>query len=126
MAGSTDLTKQVEALLEDPSQTILMAMKLSKNQASWTVAGRRGRLQSKPRILAIGVRRKENTGKQKPKIHIIKPGPQGLELLKSYRLGALTSIELVTSDTTGRSFLLVFDEKTDSSQPQWTTRTVDD
>ncbi|CAI7822880.1 unnamed protein product, partial [Closterium sp. NIES-54] len=71
-------------------------------------------------------RRKENTGKQKPKIHIIKPGPQGLELLKSYRLGALTSIELVTSDTTGRSFLLVFDEKTDSSQPQWTTRTVDD
>ncbi|CAI5477960.1 unnamed protein product [Closterium sp. Yama58-4] len=126
MAGSTDLTKQVEALLEDPSQTILMAMKLSKNQASWTVAGRRGRLQSKPRILAIGVRRKENTGKQKPKIHIIKPGPQGLELLKSYRLGALTSIELVTSDTTGRSFLLVFDEKSDSSQPQWTTRTVDD
>lgn len=114
-------------MLEDPTLTVLLAMKLNKNQASWTVAGRRGRLQSKPRIIAIAVKRKENTThKQKVKICIIKPGPQGLELLKTYRLAALTSIELVTSDTTNRSFLLVFDEKTDSSQPQWATRTVDD
>ena len=52
MASSADLVAQVEKLLNE-DESVLFTMKLSKNQATWTVAGRRGRLQSKPRIVAI-------------------------------------------------------------------------
>lgn len=118
--------KEVDALIGDEDSFVVLAMKLSKNQAGWTMAGRRGRIQSKPRILAITAKRHPQAQRYKVKIYIIKPTPQGLELLKPYRLSSLSSIELVSSDTSGRSFLLIFDEKKDNSVPQWTTSSIDD
>eukprot|EP00270_Netrium_digitus_P018877 TRINITY_DN726_c0_g1_i1.p1 TRINITY_DN726_c0_g1~~TRINITY_DN726_c0_g1_i1.p1 ORF type:complete len:898 (-),score=306.71 TRINITY_DN726_c0_g1_i1:217-2910(-) len=124
-----ELAKQVEAMVEDGESNVVLALRLSKNQASWTVAGRRGRVQSKPRILAVSVKRTQPTAKLRVRIHVLKhqqQQQQGLEMVKSYKLSALTSIELFSSDSTGRSFVMVFDDKKDNAQPQWTARTIDD
>ncbi len=48
-----DLLGSVEAFFANTDSTVLMAFRVAKSQASWSVAGRRTRLTTKPRILVV-------------------------------------------------------------------------
>ena len=48
-----DLQQSVEAFFADTDNSVIMAFRVAKSQASWSVAGRRTRLSTKPRILAL-------------------------------------------------------------------------
>ncbi len=48
-----DLQGSVEAFFANTDSTVLMAFRVAKSQASWSVAGRRTRLTTKPRILVV-------------------------------------------------------------------------
>lgn len=52
-AEEGDLQQSVEALFADTDNSVIMAFRVAKSQASWSVAGRRTRLSTKPRILAL-------------------------------------------------------------------------
>eukprot|EP00850_Spirogloea_muscicola_P021006 SM000233S07977 [mRNA] locus=s233:85191:92159:+ [translate_table: standard] len=133
--GNLELVRAVDSLLDDEEVTVLMAFKVSKSQAAKTLAGRRGRVTSKPRVLAVSAKRSSTTQKFKISIHVLKQISQGLELVKTSKLNQLTRIEAVSSDTTGRSFVLVFEHhrtghfehlKGQAAVAQWTTRSIDD
>ena len=53
MSVDSALLKAVDTVLDDEDTNVLLAFKVSKNQASVSVFGRKGRLQSKPRVLAV-------------------------------------------------------------------------
>ncbi len=48
-----DLQGSVEAFFANTDSAVLMAFRVAKSQASWSVAGRRTRLTTKPRILVV-------------------------------------------------------------------------
>lgn len=48
-----DLLQAVEAFFSDTEDAVVMAFRVAKSQASWSVAGRRTRHSTKPRVLAL-------------------------------------------------------------------------
>jgi hypothetical protein len=48
-----DLNQAVEAFFADSENSVVMAFRVAKSQASWSVAGRRTRHSTKPRVLAL-------------------------------------------------------------------------
>lgn len=48
-----DLNQAVEAFFGDSENAVVMAFRVAKSQASWSVAGRRTRHSTKPRVLAL-------------------------------------------------------------------------
>lgn len=51
--GGLDMKQAVEALFAGSENSVVMAFHVAKSQASWSVAGRRTRHSTKPRVLAL-------------------------------------------------------------------------
>eukprot|EP00245_Coleochaete_scutata_P011084 TRINITY_DN4045_c0_g1_i1.p1 TRINITY_DN4045_c0_g1~~TRINITY_DN4045_c0_g1_i1.p1 ORF type:complete len:907 (-),score=229.59 TRINITY_DN4045_c0_g1_i1:206-2926(-) len=132
MGDQNELLGQVEALFNDSDSTVLMAIKVSKSQTTWSLnTGRKGKVTSKPRILAISAKRSLLTQRFKVKIHVIKQvPPSSLQLAKSYKLKHLAKIDALETDKSGCTFVFTFDniksQSVSGSPPQWTTRSLDD
>ncbi|KAG0622466.1 hypothetical protein M758_3G099500 [Ceratodon purpureus] len=123
-----DLNQAVEAFFADSENSVVMAFRVAKSQASWSVAGRRTRHSTKPRVLALTVMRSEQTQKFKVKLHVLKQTPTGMQPAKVYKLKHLNKVEAVASDNSGCTFVLGFDNLKNKpvAPPQWTLRTRDD
>ncbi|KAH9551801.1 hypothetical protein CY35_09G031900 [Sphagnum magellanicum] len=123
-----DLLGSVEAFFANTDSTVLMAFRVAKSQASWSVAGRRTRLTTKPRILVVTATQSTATQKSNVNIQVLKHSPNGLQLAKLYKLKHLNKVEAVSSDNTGCSFVMGFDNLKNQrvAPPQWNMRTLDD
>lgn len=123
-----DLLQAVEAFFSDTEDAVVMAFRVAKSQASWSVAGRRTRHSTKPRVLALTVMRSAATQKFKVKLHVLKQTPTGMQSAKIYKLKNLNKVEAVSSDNSGCTFVLGFDNLKNKpvAPPQWTLRTRDD
>lgn len=122
------MKQAVEAFFAGTENSVVVAFHVAKSQASWSVAGRRTRHSTKPRVLALTVIRSEQTQKFKVKLHVLKETPTGMQPAKVYKLKHLNKVEAVSSDNSGCTFVLGFDNLKNKpvAPPQWTLRTRDD
>lgn len=125
-----ELMKLVESYFQTTDNAVLLAFRVAKSQASsWTVAGRRTRLTTKPRILSLTAKRSSATQKFKVKLQVLKQNATGeVETAKVYKLKHLSKVEAVPSDNSGCTFVLGFDnlKAQTVAPPQWTMRNLDD
>ncbi|CAM6085191.1 unnamed protein product [Calypogeia fissa] len=124
------LMSLVESYFLTSDLQVLLAFRVAKSQASsWTVAGRRTRLTTKPRILSLTAKRSVITQKFKVKVQVLKQLPNGeVQTAKVYKLKHLSKIEAVPTDNSGCTFVLGFDNLKAQAvaPPQWTMRNLDD
>eukprot|EP00249_Psilotum_nudum_P012124 c23592_g1_i1 orf=378-3053(+) len=128
VGDDAEVFRAAEAAYQDSDNSVLMAFRVSKSQAFWSVAGRRTRLTTKQRILAITAKRSIATQKFKVNLQVLKQSAKGLQPSKVYKLKHLTKVEAVPSNNTGCTFVLGFDNLKSQSvaPPQWTMRSIDD
>ncbi|KAJ7570158.1 hypothetical protein O6H91_01G108600 [Diphasiastrum complanatum] len=128
IGDESEFLRTVDAAFQDSDNAVLVAFRVAKSQASWSVAGRRNRLTTKPRVLAITAMRSSSTQKFSVNLQVLKYSSGGLQPAKVYKLKHLTKIEAVPNDNTGCTFVMGFDNLKSQSvaPPQWTMRSLDD
>ncbi|XP_024970249.1 exocyst complex component SEC3A-like [Cynara cardunculus var. scolymus] len=123
-----ELRRACEAAIEGTRQRIIMAIRVAKSKGAWG-KGKIGKGQgmAKPRVLAICTKAK---GEQtKAFLRVLKYTNGGvLEPAKIYKLRRLAKMEVVTSDHSGCTFMLGFDNiRNQRVAPiQWTMRNLDE
>ncbi|GBG88674.1 hypothetical protein CBR_g48206 [Chara braunii] len=125
--GGKSIMQAVEAAFAETDSTVILGIKVSKSQAAWGGVVRKGRMTSKPRILAITAKRSATTQKFKIKMHALKPATgSGLpQMSKEYKLKHLVRVEAVEGDKSGLGFVLVFDNSK-GIPAQWSCRSIED
>lgn len=124
-----EVLKAAEAALQESGETVVMAVRGSKNRGIWGVSGRLARHMSKPRVIALTTRSSSTGQRAKADLHVFKHSSGGaLQPAKVYKLKHLAKVEVIASDVTGCTFVLGFDNlKSQSVSPaQWTLRNIDD
>lgn len=131
-ASSTEdheLRKACDAAVEGSKQKIVMCIRVFKSRGVWGKSSKLGRQMAEPRVLAICL--KEKGQRTKAFLRVMKYSAGGiLEPAKLYKLKHLSKVEVSTSDPSGRTFTLGFDNLRSQgaalAPPQWTMRNIDD
>ncbi|XP_076945522.1 exocyst complex component SEC3A-like [Bidens hawaiensis] len=122
------LMRACEAAIEGSKQKVVMSIRCSKSKGAWS-KGKIGKGQTapKPRVLAVT---SQDTGKQtKVFLRVLKyVDANTLEQAKIYKLKNLGKVEVLTSDPSGCTFVLGFDNLRNQrvAPIQWTMLNVDD
>ncbi|KAM5564782.1 exocyst complex component SEC3A [Rosa sericea] len=126
-ADDQELRRACEAAIEGTKQSVVMSIRVAKSRGMWGKTHKLGRDMAKPRVLALSVK---NKGQQtKAFLRVLKYSTGGvLEPAKLYKLKHLSKVEVLTSDPSGCTFTLGFDNLRSQSvaPPQWTMRNIDD
>ncbi|CAJ2643115.1 exocyst complex component SEC3A-like isoform X2 [Trifolium pratense] len=128
-ADDAELRRACEAAIEGTKQKIVISIRTVKTHGTWGKAAKLGggRQMAKPRVLAISTKAK--TQRTKAFLRVLKYSNGGvLEPAKIYKLKHLSKVEVVTTDPSGCTFTLGFDNLRNHSvaPPQWTMRNIDD
>ncbi|KAI3884617.1 hypothetical protein MKW92_014367 [Papaver armeniacum] len=127
-ADDEELKRLSQAAIEATKQSIVMSIRVAKSRGIWGKSGRLGRgHMASPRVLALSSKSKGQS--TKAFLHVLKYSSGGiLEPAKLYKLKHLTKVEVLTSDPSGCTFMLGFDNLRSQSvaPPQWTMRNIYD
>ncbi|KAK1433546.1 hypothetical protein QVD17_10457 [Tagetes erecta] len=126
-ANEKELWRACEAAIEGTKQKVEMAIRVAKSTAAWG-KGKIGKGQTaKPRVLAVTT--KDKGERTKAFLRVLKyTDDTTLEQAKIYKLKNLGKVEVLTSDPSGCTFLLGFDNLRNQrvAPVQWTMRNLDD
>lgn len=126
-ADDGELRRACEAAVEGTKQKIVLSIRVAKSRGIWGKSGKLGRQMAKPRVLAISTKSKGQ--RTKAFLRVLKYSTGGvLEPAKLYKLKHLSKVEVISTDPSGCTFMLGFDNLKNQSisPPQWTMRNVDD
>ncbi|KAJ9567521.1 hypothetical protein OSB04_003487 [Centaurea solstitialis] len=124
-----ELRQACEAAIEGTKQRVRMAIRVAKSKGAWGKGkiGSKGQGMAKPRVIAVCT--KDKGAQTKAFLRVLKYTNGGeLEPAKIYKLKSLAKVEVVTSDRSGCTFMLGFDNiRNQRVAPiQWTMRNLDD
>lgn len=125
-ADDKELRRACEAAIEG-KQNVVMCIRVAKSKGAWgkgkVVKGQ----MAKPRVLAITS--KDRGNRFKAFLRVLKYTNGGeLEQARMYKLKHLAKMEVLTSDSSGCTFMLGFDKIRNQrvAPVQWTMRNIDD
>ncbi|PWA80348.1 exocyst complex component Sec3 [Artemisia annua] len=126
-ADDKELRRACEAAIEGTKQNVVLCIRVAKSKGAWgkgkVVKGQ----MAKPRVLAITS--KHRGDRFKAFLRVLKYTNGGeLEQARMYKLKHLAKMEVLTSDSSGCTFMLGFDKiRNQRVAPiQWTMRNIDD
>lgn len=91
-----EVLKAAEAALQESGETVIMAVRGSKNRGIWGVSGRLARHMSKPRVIALTTRSSSTGQRAKADLHVLKHSSGGvLQPAKVYKLKHLAKVEVL-------------------------------
>ncbi|KAL7603402.1 hypothetical protein Lser_V15G18780 [Lactuca serriola] len=127
-ADDKELRRACESAI-DTKQRIIMSIRVAKSKGAWGKGkiGSKGSQMAKPRVIAIST--KDKGAKSKAFLRVFKYTSGGaLEQAKIYKLKRLAKMEVVTTDPSGCTFMLGFDNLRNQrvAPIQWTMRNLDD
>ncbi|KAI3767252.1 hypothetical protein L2E82_17341 [Cichorium intybus] len=125
----TELRRACEDAIEGTKQRILMSIRVAKSKGAWGKGkiGSKGSQMAKPRVIAIST--KDKGEKSKAFLRVFKYTNGGaLEQAKMYKLKRLAKMEVLSSDPSGCTFMLGFDNLRNQrvAPIQWTMRNLND
>ncbi|KAL4584383.1 hypothetical protein LXL04_008983 [Taraxacum kok-saghyz] len=128
-ADDKELRRACEDAIEGTKQRIIMSIRVAKSKGAWGKGkiGSKGSQMAKPRVIAVST--KDKGEKSKAFLRVFKYTSGGaLEQAKIYKLKRLAKMEVITSDPTGCTFQLGFDNLRNQrvAPIQWTMRNLDD
>ncbi|KAD4888725.1 hypothetical protein E3N88_20798 [Mikania micrantha] len=123
-----ELSRACEAAIEGTKQKVVMSIRVAKSKGAWG-KGKIGKAaqMAKPRVLAITI--KDKGERTKAFLRVLKyTDGSVLEQAKIYKLKNLGKMEVLTSDPSGCTFMLGFDNLRNQrvAPIQWTMRNLDD
>jgi hypothetical protein len=126
-ADDVELRRACESAIEDPTQKIILSLRVAKSHGILGKSSKLGRQMAKPRVLALSTLTKGQT--TTAFLRVLKYSTGGvLEPAKLYKLKHLSKVEVLTNDPSGCTFTLGFDNLRSQSvaPPQWSMRNIDD
>ncbi|KAK7351680.1 hypothetical protein VNO77_11295 [Canavalia gladiata] len=126
-ADDAELRRACETAIEGTKHKVVLSMRTVKTHGTWGKSAKLGRQMAKPRVLALCTKAKVQ--RTKAFLRVLKYSSGGvLEPAKIYKLKHLSKVEVVTSDPSGCTFTLGFDNLRSQTvaPPQWTMRNTDD
>ncbi|KAI3785531.1 hypothetical protein L1987_44650 [Smallanthus sonchifolius] len=127
-AGEKELLRACETAIEGTKQKVVMSIRVAKAKGAWG-KGKigKGAQSPKPRVLAVTTQDKGERTKAFLRVLKYVDGSV-LEQAKIYKLKNLGKVEVLTSDPSGCTFMLGFDNLRNQrvAPIQWTMRNLDD
>ncbi|KAL9318450.1 hypothetical protein ACSQ67_014967 [Phaseolus vulgaris] len=126
-ADDAELRRACQLAVEGTRHKVVLSIRTVKTHGTWGKSAKLGRQMAKPRVLALCTKAKGQ--RTKAFLRVLKYSTGGvLEPAKLYKLKHLSKMEVVTSDTSGFTFTLGFDNLRSQTvaPPQWTMRNTDD
>ncbi|KAM0010516.1 putative exocyst complex component Sec3 [Helianthus debilis subsp. tardiflorus] len=124
-----ELLRACEAAIEGSKQKVVMSIRVAKSKGAWGKGkiGSKGQIGAKSRVLAVTSQDKGE--RTKAFLRVLKYADGNvLEQAKIYKLKNLGKVEVLTSDPSGCTFMLGFDNLRNQrvAPIQWTMRNLDD
>ncbi|XP_019458554.1 PREDICTED: exocyst complex component SEC3A-like isoform X4 [Lupinus angustifolius] len=126
-ADDIELRRACVSAIDDPTQKIIISIRVSMSRGIFTKSSKLGHQMAKPRVLALFTQSKGHS--TTAFLRVLKYSTGGvLEPAKLYKLKHLSKVEVITNDPSGCMFTLGFDNLRSQSvaPPQWTMRSIDD
>ncbi|GMI64962.1 exocyst complex component sec3A [Hibiscus trionum] len=129
-ADDAELRRACMAAIEGTKQKVVLSMRVVKSHGMWSKGGVMGQKNmAKPRVIAICTKQKGQ--RIKAFFRVMKYSTGGvIEAAELYKLKHLSKVEVCSSDPSGCTFTLGFDNLRSQSvalaPPQWTMRNCDD